>query len=123
MPWKEIEKRRTPKTTEYKVRFDGTGDKLEIEVVGFLNALGGTIYYGIDDDGKIAGVDNSDELQQVITNRITDKIKPNTLGLVDIFAKQDNGETIVGVSVSSGLDTPYYFAKCAAAWDDPEPVK
>lgn len=96
---------------EYKAQFDETGDKLEIAVIGFLNAQGGTLFYGIDDNGKVIDIENPDELQQKITNRITDKIKPNTLGLVDVFTREKDGKTIVGVSVSSGLDTPYHLEK------------
>ena len=47
-------------------------DKLEREVVGFLNTNGGNIYIGISDDGKVIGVkDNIDDIQL----KIKDKIK------------------------------------------------
>ena len=47
--------------TEFKLILN---DKLEREVVGFLNsAQGGDIYIGISDKGKIVGVENANQLQ------------------------------------------------------------
>lgn len=31
-------------------------DDLDKEIVAFLNAHGGTIYIGVDDDGKVVGI-------------------------------------------------------------------
>ena len=46
---------------EFKVRLN---DKLEREVVAFLNYReGGIIYIGIDDDGNAIGVDDIDSVQ------------------------------------------------------------
>ena len=53
-------------------------DKFEKEVVSFLNAKGGHIFIGINDDGSTYGVENIDELQLAIKNRIKDRI-PNHL--------------------------------------------
>jgi len=96
---------------EYKVQCDDNSDKLEITVVAFLNTLGGTLIYGIDDDGAVVGVNDPDEVQKKITNRILNNIKPNTLGLVDVYTEQRKDKTIIGINVSSGLDTPYYLTK------------
>lgn len=53
---------------EYKQELNG---KLEREVVSFLNyPEGGTIYIGIDDQGNIVGVANTDEIQLKIKDRI-----------------------------------------------------
>jgi ATP-dependent DNA helicase RecG len=39
-------------------------------ICGFANALGGKIYIGIDDKGKVVGVENSHELSEKIPNKI-----------------------------------------------------
>ena len=47
-------------------------DKLEKEVVGFLNSDGGNIYIGVNNKGKIVGVDDTDKIQLNIKNRINE---------------------------------------------------
>lgn len=60
-------------------------DKLEKEIVGFLNANGGNVYIGVDDAGNVVGLDgNIDEIQLQIKDRIKNNILPATLGLFDI---------------------------------------
>ena len=39
---------------------------------GYVNACGGTIYIGTDDDGKVISIDNSKDLSEKISNKITD---------------------------------------------------
>ena len=65
-------------TTEFK---EVLNDKLEREVVAFLNSTkGGNIYIGINDNGKAVGVNNPDKLQLVISDRIRNNILPTCLG-------------------------------------------
>lgn len=46
-------------------------EKLEKEIVGFLNSNGGNLYIGVDDNGNVIGLnDNIDELQLKIKDRI-----------------------------------------------------
>lgn len=75
--------------TEFKAQLT---DKLEKEVVVFLNYHeGGDIYIGVDDNGTAVGVDNADELQLIIADRLKNNILPATLGLFDIVCeKQDS---------------------------------
>lgn len=87
-------------------------DKLEKEVVGFLNANGGNIYIGIDDNGNIIGLnDNIDELQLKIKDRIKNNILPTTLGLFDIEVKQYNDKKYLHIIVANGNEKPYYLKK------------
>ena len=63
---------------EYKERLN---DKLEREVVGFLNSkLGGDMYIGVADNGQIIGVDNADAIQLAISDRLKNNILPSCLG-------------------------------------------
>ena len=68
---------------EYKTTlFDDETKKdkydFELEVIAFLNYNeGGVIYVGIDNFGNVVGVDNLDEMQL----KIKDKIKNNILPL------------------------------------------
>lgn len=64
---------------EYKERLN---DKLEREIVGFLNSkLGGELYIGVTDDGIVVGIDNADALQLAVADRIKNNILPSCLGL------------------------------------------
>lgn len=55
-------------------------DKLEMEVVAFLNSNGGHIYIGIEDDGAVFGVDDVDDVQLQIKDRIRSRIAPSPIG-------------------------------------------
>ena len=58
--------------TEFKSKLT---DRLEREVVAFLNYReGGVIYIGVDDDGNAVGVPDIDDTQLKISNRIRDNI-------------------------------------------------
>ncbi len=52
-------------------------DKLEKEVVAFLNYQdGGIIYLGIDRDENVVGVDNCDAAQLAVKDRLRNNIQP-----------------------------------------------
>lgn len=56
-------------------------DKLEKEIVAFLNNKeGGILYIGVDDTGKPTGLSNLDSIQLKIADRIKNNILPSTLG-------------------------------------------
>ena len=63
-------------------------DGLEKEVVAFLNYKeGGTIFIGVDNDGSVIGVENCDEIQLKIKDRLISNISPNIMGLFDIVCE------------------------------------
>ncbi len=85
-------------------------DKLEREVVGFLNSkLGGDIYIGITDDGQVVGIENADAIQLTITDRIKNNILPSCLGIFDVILEEREGKQIIHLHVSAGLEKPYYI--------------
>ncbi len=87
-------------------------DSLEKEVVGFLNySEGGEIYIGIDDNGEVKGVENADDTQKRIVDRIKNNIFPSTMGLFDVITFTKEGRDIIKITVSSGPDKPYYIKK------------
>ena len=67
------------------------------------------MYIGIADDGTVVGVDNADEMQLVIADRIKNNILPATLGLFDIVVENQQGKNVVHVIISSGSEKPYYI--------------
>ncbi len=63
-------------------------DKLEKEVVSFLNYLeGGTIYIGIDNHGEVVSVADADDIQLKVKDRVKNNILPSTLGLFDVICE------------------------------------
>lgn len=85
---------------------------LEKEVVAFLNSNhGGIIYIGIDKLGQTVGVNNVDEVQLKIKDRLKHNITPSCLGLFEIISEQQQGKAIIKLVVASGRERPYYIKK------------
>lgn len=85
-------------------------DKLEKEVVAFLNNQeGGILYIGLDDSGHSVKTTDLDATQLKIADRIKNNILPSTLGLFDIVTESIDGIDIIKVLISSGLEKPYYI--------------
>lgn len=94
-----------------RVEFKRTlNDKLEKEVVAFLNNReGGVLYIGVDDDGHPVGLDDLDAMQLKITDRIKNNILPMTLGLFDIVVEEIDGIKVLKIIIAGGLEKPYYI--------------
>lgn len=87
-------------------------DDLEKEVVAFLNyPEGGIIFLGIDKHGKVLGVQDPDQLQLKIKDRIKHNILPSALGLFDIILEELEGKNAIKIVVASGSEKPYYIKK------------
>lgn len=87
-------------------------DNLEKEVVGFLNSQdGGEIHIGVDNSGKIIGLDNTDAIQLKVKDRLKNNIQPSIMGLFDIFLERIEEKTIIRIIVASGLEKPYFLRK------------
>ena len=99
---------------EYKESLNEDKDKysFEIEVESFLNSLeGGTIYFGIKNSGEVIGVNNLDETQLKIKDRIKNNISPSTIGLFNIEVKEIENKKVIKVTILSGKEKPYYVRK------------
>ena len=59
---------------EFKQRWR---DDFLAELCGFANAQGGTLYIGVDDNGKVVGVENAKQLLEKLPNLIN-----QTMGLL-----------------------------------------
>ena len=57
-------------------------DQIVKEIVAFINADGGKIYIGINDDGSVCGAKKIDEVLLSISNVITTQIEPNAIDVV-----------------------------------------
>lgn len=78
--------------TEYKQSWR---DEYLKWVCGFANAQGGKLYIGIDDDGKVVGVQNVHKLSEEIPNKIA-----STMGIVaDVNLLKKNGKDYIEIIV------------------------
>ena len=94
---------------EFKVELN---DKLEKEVVAFLNNKeGGILYIGVDNNGKPVGISDIDSTQLKIADRIKNNILPSTLGLFDIVTEEIDNISVIKILISSGLEKPYYIKR------------
>ncbi len=93
---------------EFKVEIN---DKLEKEVVGFLNTKGGHIYLGIDDNGNVVGFEDIDQAQLLAKDRIKDKIAPSPVGFFEIIPEEKEGKKIIHIVIAQGNEKPYYLKK------------
>jgi Predicted transcriptional regulator containing an HTH domain and an uncharacterized domain shared with the mammalian protein Schlafen len=64
---------------------------------------------GIDDDGNISGVQQSDKEQLKIVDRIKNNIRPSTLGLFVVISERRMDKNVIRVVVSCGMQRPYYI--------------
>ena len=94
-----------------RIEFKSTlNDKLEKEIVAFLNNQeGGVLYIGVDDEGHPIENPDIDITQLKIADRIKNNILPSTLGLFDIVVEDIEDVAIIKIIVSSGLEKPYYI--------------
>lgn len=76
-------------------------------VSAFANGQGGSLVFGIDDNGGIIGLDDVQHVSQSISTRIRDLMDP--LPDVELIPHEVEGKKILQVKVSSGHYTPYYY--------------
>ncbi len=89
----------------YKIEFKEKIDKTFVEeVVAFANASGGRILIGIEDDGRIKGVDTSNLARSRIQDAIV-KIKPILIVNIQVV------ENIIVIDVPEGVNKPYACSK------------
>ena len=78
-------------------------------VIAFANTSGGKIYIGIDDDGKVLGVQKLDTDILKLSNSIRDSIKPDITLFTSILVEKIDGKDVIVVDVQKGVSSPYYL--------------
>ncbi len=77
-------------------------------VSAFANGLGGSLFFGIDNDGVTKGLDNIQHIRETISCKIRDYMDP--LPEVEMVPhKTDDELNILQLKVKSGNYTPYYY--------------
>lgn len=107
---------REKRTLEFKETITNTFLKT---VSAFSNYDGGTIYFGIDDDGNIKGLKDVKQACLDIENKINDSISPQPNYTLEI---QNNDQTIK-LTVKSGIQKPYLYKSKAFKRNDTATIK
>lgn len=79
------------------------------EIIAFANSKGGTLYIGIEDNGKIIGVDDVDQVTLQLSNMVRDSIKPDVTMFVRYETLSIETKNVIAVTVQKGTDCPYYL--------------
>ena len=92
--------------TQFKVNITNA-EKLAQEMVAFSNAKGGVILIGIDDFGKVVGLDDDDirRINQLIGNVINTHVLPPIYPLVTI--ENIENKKILLLKIDEGVNKPY----------------
>lgn len=102
---------RETRTLEFKETITNTFLKT---VSAFSNYDGGTIFFGIDDDGNVKGLPDVKQSCLDIENKINDSISPQPNYTLEI---QNNDQTIK-LTVKSGVQKPYLYKSKAYKRND-----
>lgn len=85
-------------------------DNFKYSVIAFANTDGGAIYFGINDDGSVCGVQNPDETMLKITNVIRNSIRPDITLFAKCSAISLEGKTVIKLEILRGVRRPYYLS-------------
>ena len=76
-------------------------------VSAFANGIGGTLFFGIDNDRNVIGLADAQTDAEMISRLIKERITPYPNFI--LAPERDNGKDILVLSVSAGRSTPYYY--------------
>src|SRR5438132_2218261 len=82
---------------EFKIRLVNT-DKVVAEIVALANAGGGAIIFGVNDQRRLEGLDNPEQVEEQLIDICRNQIKPPVFPRIDKVA-YDNGTRIVVLQV------------------------
>ncbi len=77
-------------------------------VSAFANGVGGSIYFGVSDDGIAIGLDNAQKAAEKVSELIKARIEPAIKNVV-LESLNADGKDILRVQISGGANTPYYY--------------
>ena len=76
-------------------------------VSAFANTNGGSLFYGVNDDGVIVGLENPQADADFISEMIKARLDP--IPKVQLIPIEHEGHILLEVKVKAGMQTPYYY--------------
>lgn len=93
---------------DFKVMLEEKKPKSWLKSVSaFANGLGGSLFFGIDNDGIVKGLDDVQHVCEAISSKIRDYMDP--LPEVEMIPHDIDGLHILQLEVNAGHYTPYYY--------------
>jgi len=77
-------------------------------VSAFANCIGGTLFFGVSNDGKVIGLADVQSDAEFISRRIKDRITP--LPDFVLTPHSENGKDVLTLDIKAGRSTPYYYS-------------
>ena len=93
-------------TVEFKRRISSP-EKIARTLISFANTKGGTILFGVDDDGAIVGVESEKSEVELIEIAGKDFCDPPVRGIIDIVPF--NGRDVIVCQIEESKTKPHYF--------------
>lgn len=93
---------------DFKVALEKRKPKSWLKSVSaFANTIGGTLFFGVDNDKRIVGIENPQETSDFISETINARIKPTPTYVLTPY--EEEGKIVICVKIYSGTATPYYY--------------
>lgn len=93
---------------DFKVMLEEKKSKSWLKSVSaFANGLGGSLFFGIDNDGIVKGLDDVQRVCETISSKIRDYMDP--LPEVEMLPQVIDGLHVLQLKVYAGHYTPYYY--------------
>ena len=93
---------------DFKVTLETKRPKSWLKSVSaFANGIGGTLFFGIDDDRNIIGLNDVQANAEAISRLIKERITPYPNFV--LAPERENGKDLLALTVVSGRSTPYYY--------------
>lgn len=86
-------------------------NEIKKEVVAFLNTCDGTIYIGVEDNGKVVGLENPNHILNIVSTSLINSIKPDISMYIESSLIKIEGKDILSIKVQRGASRPYYIAE------------
>ena len=77
-------------------------------VSAFANGIGGTLFFGVGNDGKPIGLSDAQSDAEFISRLIKERITP--LPDFVLTPHSENGNDVLALEVKAGRNTPYYYS-------------
>lgn len=84
--------------------------EIKKEIVAFANSKGGTIFIGVEDDGKAVGLKNISKDMEALSGMIHEGIKSYLTPYTTIRPIKKDDKDIIELIVASAPNKPYYLA-------------
>src|SRR5574344_23937 len=93
---------------DFKVMLEEKKPKSWLKSVSaFANGLGGSLFFGIENDGTVKGINGIQHITEAISSKIRDFMDPQPE--VVMVPHRINNLEVLQIKVNSGNYTPYYY--------------